>query len=95
MHTTVLDNGVRIHYDGSDLGGEVWIVLPDRRRTVTTWDQIVSTGVPNGAVEGPLLMGTIRTIIDENLPPDVIEFRNPDGSLAVRITNLGDRPVGS
>ena len=41
MHTTTLDNGVRVHYDGGDIGGEVRFGLPDGRSVVTTWDRII------------------------------------------------------
>ena len=48
MHSTQLDNGVVILYDGGDLGGEVQIHLPDGRTVVTRWDDIASLGDDDG-----------------------------------------------
>ena len=39
-HTTELDNGVIIIYDGGDLGGPVYLRHPDMPSLETTWAEI-------------------------------------------------------
>ena len=51
MHTTELDNGVRVHYDGGDIGGEVLFVLPDGRSIETTWERMFAGEEPLSTCE--------------------------------------------
>lgn len=38
-HSNVLDNGITVIANGSDLSGDVIFVTPDGRRIETTWDK--------------------------------------------------------